>query len=139
MPIKSKAPASIEGSQIDISGQRIGTSLPPKRDPTGKVVFQVTVDRGSPRGEIAESLSPKRSWLDKTAMLNAGDGINGRQLWEVATKPFGKVTVGGRARTGKHPAQAHTMRGNCHLCIIEGWVPPPLVKHPRGVLLAGTA
>lgn len=133
----TQAPASIEGSELLVQGQKIEPNGPPKltagtKDNPSEMVFPLTVTiRGS--SCILKEYIKKSRRLDPNSFLDEGSQISGQHLWGFSSNPLDRDSfdVGGKGRTSSHSGQSVEISGTCLMSIIKGWVGDPISIHPK--------
>jgi hypothetical protein len=131
---QSSAPAAIEGSKIQLIGQRIRPGALPIKTTANIVMFPIHAYQRAV-GTIIEESDPKIPKLRNYAMLDKDDEVSGKKLWGLTCHPLKSLLVGGLGRTSAHPGQDLTLNGSfCFLEIVEGWRGLPLLRHPQNDL-----
>lgn len=99
--IKYQSPAAIECSQAKCKFRKLQPQRPIIH-PRLKMLYKFKFTKN---GEvyIAQELNPKIPIIDKTSMLNTGDGIRGNIISISTTSPFRKPIV--KAGSATHQAQ----------------------------------
>ncbi len=138
MVTRNEVYAAIEGSRILVVGQKImPTGNKPQRLSESKeIVYPLKVSRRG-KSTIEEGNNPKQPRFKPYSLLDSGDSIEGNHLWGFSSNFIGRdnLTVGGSARTGRHPGQELTISGICFMELIDGWVGSAIDVHPKEVLL----
>ena len=138
MPKASQAPASIEGSELLVKGQKIKPLGIPRWTTTNptEMVFPLSVQiRGT--SSILKEYVKKESKFYSGSFLDEDSEISGLHLWGFSSNPLNmdSFDIGGKGRTGSHSGQSVKIEGTCLMSIINGWRGNPLPEHPKNQLL----
>ncbi len=133
---RNKQPASIEGEQVLITGQKILPAGTPKiLRQINMIVYGIDVKK---RGNaiIEKKCKDKRPCVSKDSMLDEGDSVSGKILYGLMTYPIGlkDIKIGGMGRTGAHPGQELRVDAGCFVQIVSGWRGSPISIHPKKTL-----
>lgn len=135
----TKVRAAIEGEELFLIGLKIYPSGVPKKvlvNNVEEVIFPLTVSRNG-KGTIIKENSPKAPRFQPYSSLDAGDSVDGKNLWGFHSDPIGPndLRVGNKGRTGSHSGQELKIEGICFLEIIQGWIGDAISVHPKDTLL----
>ncbi len=131
----NEAPASIEGSEILVTGQDIRFKRPMRKN--GLIVFPISVEKRV-RSEIEKEYNPKIARFCQSSFLDQGFRIEGFKLWGFTDKGLlgpDVINVGKKGKTSSHKGQDITLKGLCFMTLILGIIGKPLLQHPRDFLL----
>ena len=137
MTALTKAPGSIEGEEMLISGLKISPSQRPIELPNlDEILFPISIQKRA-ESIIVKEYNPKIHKIKESSLLELNSKISGKNIWGLNNNPLSRdnFTLGGRGRSSSHTGQEIKIKGICFMELVEGWQGPPLQVHPKNELL----
>jgi len=137
MTALTKAPGSIEGEEMLISGLKISPSQRPIELPNlDEILFPISIQKRA-ESIIVKEYNPKIHKIKESSLLELNSKISGKNIWGLNNNPLSRdnFTLGGRGRSSSHTGQEIKIKGICFMELVEGWQGLPLQVHPKNELL----
>jgi len=133
MTTVTKAPCSIEGEEMLISGLKISPSHKPIELPNlNEILFPISIQRRA-ESSIVKAYDPKIHKIKESSLLELNSKISGKNIWGLNNNPLSRdnVILGGSGRSSRHTGQEIKIQGICFMELVEGWEGSPLMVHPK--------